>query len=144
MMTTKVSPVSIQLKYLRHSARKLRPVLKMFIGKSLPESIEKTSIMSQDSARMLNKALKMAKASATEKHFSTDNMFIKELFASEGPKIKRIRPNSRGRTNKYIKHLSHLSVVLVETEKGLSSVSPASKTEPKKIETTVRSKKDRK
>ena len=104
--------VTVKLKYLRHSARKLEPVAKMFRGKNLERSIEETSLMPQDSATYLNKALKMAKAAATAKEFDADKMIISAISATTGPKIKRIRPNARGRTNRYIKHLAHVQVTV--------------------------------
>lgn len=143
-MTINKPPVTIKLNYVRHSARKLRPVLKMFNNKPLLESIEKSSLMFQDSARILHQALKMAQAAATQKEFLSDDMLIKQVFATEGPKIKRIRPNARGRTNKYVKHLAHVTVMLdvsSHPKKSTSNSNAAAKPIKKKIETTVRTKK---
>lgn len=129
--------VTVKLNYVRHSARKLRPVLSMFTGVNLPTAIDKTSLMTQDSAQMLHKALKMAKAAAEEKQFSADSMRISQVFATEGPRIKRSRANSRGRTNRYLKHLAHITVVLQENE--TLDVKKPLVTKPK-IETKIRSK----
>jgi len=103
--------VTIKLKYLRHSARKLRPVTRLMAGKNLDLAIRETSVMPQDSAMFINKALRMAKAAAEQKAMTGDDVMVTQIFASTGPKIKRIRANARGRTNAYKKHLAHLTVV---------------------------------
>ena len=87
--------IKVKLNYVRHSARKLRPVLSVFVGQPLDTAIDKTSIMPQDSARMLNKTLKMAQAAAEQKEFSSGDMVVSQLFATEGPRIKRRKPPLR-------------------------------------------------
>lgn len=115
--------VTIKLKYLRHSARKLRPVTRLMAGKSLDLAIRETAVMPQDSAGFINKALRMAKSAAEQKALTGDNVIVTQIFATTGPKIKRIRANARGRTNAYKKHLAHLTVVadLVEPKAKMVS-----------------------
>ena len=104
--------VTIKLKYLRHSPRKLRSVTRLFAGKNLELAINETSVMPQDSARYLKKALLMAQSAAKEKEYDIDTLVIKGLSAVDGPKIKRMRPTARGRASKYEKHLAHLVVTV--------------------------------
>jgi len=104
--------VTIKLNYLRHSPRKLRAVTRLFGGKSLVQALNETAVMPQHSAVYLHKALLMAQNSAKQKEFDTDKMVIKAIMATDGPKIKRMRPTARGRASKYIKHVAHLSVTL--------------------------------
>ena len=132
--------VKVKLNYVRHSARKLRPVLKSFVGQMLEMAIDKTSVMAPDSARLLNKVLKMAQSAAQEKQFDSANMVVDQLFAGVGPAIKRSRANARGRTNRYVKHLAHITVILKENkEKNVHAKTPIAT--KGKIETKVRSKK---
>lgn len=121
--------VTIKLRYIRHSARKLAPVARMFAGKNLEKSIEETSIMPQHSALFLNKAFKMAKAAATSKELVADRLTISTISTTTGPKIKRMRPNARGRSNAYIKHLAHISVTVEEVEKANKKIKKAVKKE---------------
>ena len=131
--------VQVKLNFVRHSARKLRPVLSTFVGQKLESAIDKTSIMPQDSARFLHKTLKMAAAAAEQKEFSSSDMVVSQAFATEGPRIKRTRPNARGRSNRYIKHIAHLTVILEERKD--QKTTPSTPTKPKgKVETKVRSK----
>ncbi|MCR4277473.1 MAG: hypothetical protein NUV80_03485 [Candidatus Berkelbacteria bacterium] len=134
--------IKVRLNYVRHSARKLRPVLSVFVGQALESAIDKTSIMAQDSAQMLHKTLKMARAAAQEKEFSANDMIVSQAYATEGPRIKRSRANARGRTNRYIKHLAHITVMLVE-RKDKESTSSTPVISKGKVETKVRSKKDK-
>ena len=111
--------VTVKLRFIRHSARKLRPVIRMFTGKNLEKSIEETSIMPQHSAMFLNKVFKMAKAAATSKEFNPKKLVVLSVTATSGPKIKRMRPNARGRSNAYVKHLAHLIVTVDEVPEKL-------------------------
>ncbi|HUD20478.1 MAG TPA: uL22 family ribosomal protein [Candidatus Saccharimonadales bacterium] len=113
-----MNTVTIHLKYLRHGARKIRPVARIFVGKNLEKAIDQTSLMLPDSAYFMNKALRMAKAAAEQKEFSPAEMIIKSVNVSEGPKIKRMRPNARGRSNKYQKHLAHILLTIEEQVKS--------------------------
>ena len=94
--------------------------------------------MPQDSARLLNKTLKMAAAAATEKQFSPDNLVVAEAFATVGPKIKRSRANSRGRSNRYIKHLAHITVMLAEKKDSIPTEKITPIAPKAKVETKVR------
>lgn len=111
--------VTVKLRFIRHSARKLAPVARMFVGKSLEKSIEETSIMPQHSAMFLNKAFRMARAAATSKEFTPDKLVVSTITTTTGPKIKRMRPNARGRSNAYIKHLAHISVTVDEVSEEI-------------------------
>ncbi len=106
--------VTVKLRYLRHSARKLRPYTRVVAGKSLEDAINQMAVMPQDSAKYIGQALSMAKSAAVAKEFLPENMIVSAISASEGPKVKRVRPNARGRGNAYFKHLAHLLVTLDE------------------------------
>jgi large subunit ribosomal protein L22 len=106
--------VTIKLKYLRHSPRKLRATTRLFNGKNLTWAINQTSVMPQHSALYLKKALLMAQAAAKQKEYDPETLEIKAIQANDGPKIKRMRPTARGRSSKYIKHLSHLVITVGE------------------------------
>lgn len=125
--------VTIKLKMVRHSARKLAPVTKIVQGKNLLDAINQTAVMPQHSAHEINKALKMAQAAATQKEFKADDLIVAQIFATQGPKIRRQRPNARGRANRYLKHLAHLTVI-VDEPKPAKEAKPAAKKAVKKDE----------
>lgn len=124
--------VTIKLKFVRHSAKKLRPYTRVVAGKNLETAINETSVMPQDSAKFIHKALLMAKAAAVAKEFTADGLMVSEIMATEGPKIKRMRPNARGRSNSYQKHLAHIVVSVAEQPATVKKTKNAAK--PKKVE----------
>ncbi len=109
--------VTVKLRYLRHSAKKIRPVGRLLVGKNLEAALDQTAVMSQDSARYLRQALLMAKAAAELKELKADAITVSQIMATEGPKIKRMRPNSRGRSNAYLKHIAHVNVTVSDDER---------------------------
>ncbi len=108
--------VTVKLRMVRHSARKLTPVTRIVQGKNLVEAINQTSVMPQHSAHEVNKVLKMAQAAATSKEFKVEDLVVAQIFATQGPKIRRQRPNARGRANRYLKHLAHITVIVDEAK----------------------------
>lgn len=125
--------VTIKLKYVRHSAKKLRPYTRVVSGKNLEVALNETSVMPQDSARFIHKALLMAKAAAVAKEFDSEGLVVSEIMATEGPKIKRMRPNARGRSNSYQKHLAHI-VVSVDVAPTIKEKKAKRAIKPKKAE----------
>jgi large subunit ribosomal protein L22 len=120
--------VTVKLKYLRHSARKLQPVARLMLGKNLHDALNATTVMPQHAAMQINKALRMAEAAAKQKEYDLGKLVIEQIFAVPGPKIRRTRPNARGRANRYIKHLAHLCVTVGELKaKDEQSTAPAKK-----------------
>lgn len=112
--------ITIKLRYVRHSARKLAPVGRLFVGKNLEQSIDTSSLMPQQSAYFFNKAFRMAKAAATAKEFSPDKLVVTAISTTTGPAIKRVRPNARGRANAYQKHLAHIIVTVAVAEADMT------------------------
>ncbi len=119
--------VTVKLRYVRHSARKLRPVGRLFVGKNLEQAIDTTSLMRQQSAYFFNKAFKMAKAAATAKEFSPEKLVVTTISATDGPRVKRVRANARGRANAYHKHVAHIAVTVAEAAPKAKKAAKAKK-----------------
>ena len=45
---------------------------------------------------------------------NVDNLYVSEIFADQGPTLKRIHPRSRGQAFKILKRTSHVTVVVKE------------------------------
>ena len=43
-----------------------------------------------------------------------DDLFIKEIFADDGPTYKRWQPRARGRVNQKLTRTCHMTVVVAE------------------------------
>lgn len=106
----------VSLRYQRHSLRKLQPLTRLVSGKGLTEALKLTKLIGTQSAVLVHKALMMAGSASESKEMDRDKLFVSGIWANEGPKIKRIRPNARFRSNRYQKHLAHITVEVAERE----------------------------
>ena len=102
-------------RYIRISPRKVRLVMDEIRGKMVEEVLNQLSFAPQKGAFILKKLINSAVANA-EQNFDmdVDKLYIKRIFADEGPCLKRFRPRAMGRATKIRKRTSHLTVVLDE------------------------------
>ena len=102
-------------KFIRISPRKIRLVMDEIRGKKVGEALNMLSFSPQKGAFLLKKLIDSAVANAeSNSNIDVDNLFIKRLFADEGPTLKRLRPRAMGRATKIRKRSSHLTVILDE------------------------------
>ena len=101
------------LRYVRISPRKVRLIMNQIRGKKVGEALNSLSFSSQKSAFLLKKLINSAVANAEENlNIDVDTLYIKRVFADEGPTLKRFRPRAMGRATKIRKRTSHLTVIL--------------------------------
>ena len=63
----------------------------------------------------MEKLVKSAVANAEHNYdMDIDNLYISEIYADEGPTLKRFRPRAQGRATKINKRTSHITVVVEE------------------------------
>ena len=63
----------------------------------------------------MEKLVKSAVANAEHNYdMDIDNLYISEIYADEGPTLKRFRPRAQGRASKINKRTSHITVVVEE------------------------------
>src|ERR687887_294848 len=68
-------------------------------------------------ARDLERLLESAVANAENNHdLVGDDLYVKEIYADEGPPLKRFRPRAQGRAYRVRKRTSHLTVALAPKE----------------------------
>lgn len=102
-------------KYLRISPRKVRLIMDQVRGKDVEEALNLLSFAPQKGAFLLKKAINSAVANAEQNaNIDVDNLYIKRIFADEGPTLKRFRPRAMGRATRIRKRTSHLTVILDE------------------------------
>lgn len=102
-------------RYVLISPRKARQVTKLIQGKPLEEALMVLRFAPQKAARLVEKVVKSAAANAEANHdLNTDELFVSSAYVDEGPSLKRIRPRARGRADRYVKRMSHITVVLRE------------------------------
>ena len=102
-------------KYIRISPRKVRLVMDQLRGKKVEEALNALTFAPQKGARIVKKLINSAVANAEENsHIDVDTLYIKRLYADEGPTLKRFRPRAMGRASRIRKRTSHLTVILDE------------------------------
>ena len=79
------------------------------------EALNVLTFAPQKSGRIVKKLINSAVANAEENsHIDVDTLYIKRLYADEGPTLKRFRPRAMGRASRIRKRTSHLTVILDE------------------------------
>lgn len=102
-----------QLRWVRMSASKFRPVLNQVRGLDVPSARAVLSLHSVEAARVVTKVLNAAVANATHNdQLDEEALYVKACFADESPTIKRFRPRARGRANTRLRRGAHVTVVV--------------------------------
>ena len=115
--TTQVREASATLRYARISARKVKIVADLMRGKSVEEAQKIVKFAPKASAEILEKLLNSAIANAENNHFmNRSNLYVAEIYANQGPTLKRIRPAAKGSAVRIRKRTSHITIVLREKE----------------------------
>jgi large subunit ribosomal protein L22 len=102
-------------KFVRISSRKVKPVADLVRGKDVNEALAILKFTPRKSARILYKVMKSAIANA-ENNFDMDaeNLIVSEVYANQGPTMKRFKAGSMGRANPIKHRTSHIGVVVAE------------------------------
>jgi ribosomal protein L22 len=109
--------VRAQAKYVRSSARKARLVMDHVRGKTVTEAQAVLRHSPRGIARDLERLLASAVANAENNHeLVSDDLYVKEIYADEGPTLRRFRPRAQGRATRIRKRTSHLTVALSTKE----------------------------
>ena len=102
-------------KYVRMSPIKLQPVCDLVRGKDLNEAL--SILKFTPGSAIVEKVVSSAAANA-ENNFDMDpdNLYVAEVYANQGPTMKRWRAGSQGRASIILKRTSHVGVTLKEKE----------------------------
>lgn len=104
-------------KHVRINPLKVNMLVRNVKGKSLDEALSILMYAPQGAATVLTKLLKSAEANAVNNNnLNRDNLFVYDLYANEGPTLKRIMPRARGSATRILKRTSHITCVLREKE----------------------------
>ena len=95
------------------SVKKLKPIVNLVRGMGVTEALTTLQFMQSPAAARIAKTVKSAATNAeNELMASTEDLKITEIFANEGPRLKRFRARARGRVGRIIKRSSHITVVV--------------------------------
>ena len=112
-----VKEAKATLKYTRISARKVQIVADFIRGKNVDEALAIVKFTPKASSEILEKLLKSAIANAENNHdMKHENLYVAEIYANQGPTLKRIRPAAKGSAVRIRKRTSHITIVLKERE----------------------------
>ena len=106
------------LNYARISSRKVKIVADLIRGKDVQEALAIVKFTPKASSEILEKLLKSAIANAENNHaMDVNKLYIAEIYANQGPTLKRIRPAAKGSAVRIRKRTSKTTIVLRERDK---------------------------
>ena len=102
-------------RFVRVSDTKARIVLNQIKGKDIAMAKGLLTYSPRYAADVILKVLNSAVANAENNlGMDVDKLFVEEVFANQGPTMKRIRPRAKGRAYRILKKTSHISIILNE------------------------------
>ena len=117
MEETAVLEAKATLKYARISARKVKIVADLIRGKNVDEALAIVKYKPKAASEIIEKLLKSAIANAENNHsMAHEKLYIDEIYANQGPTLKRIRPAAKGSAVRIRKRTSHITIVLKERD----------------------------
>ena len=106
-----------ELKYARISPSKVKIVCDLIRGKDTKTAMGILMQTPKAASELMIKLLKSACANAENNHdMDPDNLYIAEIYANQGPTMKRYRAGAQGRASMILKRSSHIGVTLREKE----------------------------
>ena len=116
-MEEEVKTAQATLRYARISARKIKIVADLIRGKNVDEALAIVKFTPKASSEIIEKLLKSAIANAENNHnMKHENLYISEIYANQGPTLKRIRPAAKGSAVRIRKRTSHITIKLEENK----------------------------
>ena len=108
-------PVEATARNLKGSAKKYRRVVNLIRGRRVDEALGLLRLQPSSMAGSVAKVVQSAASNAE----NNDMMDARQLritgaFANEGPRAKRMRPQSRGRIVRIIKRRTHVTIIVDE------------------------------
>ena len=103
-------------KYIRISSRKVRIVIDLIRGKQVDEALAILRFTPKAASPVVEKVLLSAIANAENNppYLNRDNLYVAEVYANQGPTLKRFMPRAKGSASPILKRSSHITVILDE------------------------------
>ncbi|MFQ5828892.1 MAG: 50S ribosomal protein L22 [Candidatus Methylomirabilia bacterium] len=103
-------------RFVRVPPRKARLVLREVQGKAVGEALAVLQYTPRAAARLVEKVLRSAIASAEHNHQvrNLDDLWVTKAVADDGPTMKRVQPRAMGRAFSIRHRTSHLTVVVTD------------------------------
>ena len=102
-------------KYARVSDSKARIVLDEIKGKNVGQALGILRYSPRYASYLIEKVLKSAIANAEENlDMDVSRLYVEDVFANQGPTMKRIKARAQGRAYRINRRTSHISIFLNE------------------------------
>ena len=102
-------------RYIRISSRKVKVVIDLIRGKSVDEAEAILMYTPKAASEPTLKVLRSAIANAENNlDMDRETLYVAEVFANQGPTLRRYRPRSRGSASRIRKRTSHITIILDE------------------------------
>ena len=108
--------VLAKAKYVRHSPRKVREIVKPLIGREANEALSIVKNIQKRASKTIEKVIKSAISNAEQKS-AESGWKIKNIIVNDGPALKRFRAATMGRAVMIKRRTSHITVVLEEIQR---------------------------
>ena len=100
-------------KYVRVSPRKVQIVIDLIRGKKVDDALAILMYTPKSAAPVVEKLLNSAIANAENNlEMNRDDLYVAEVYANQGPTLKRYWARSHGCADLIKKHTSHITIVL--------------------------------
>ena len=117
MEETAIMEAKATLRYARISSRKVKIVADLIRGKNVDEALAIVKFTPKASSVIIEKLLKSAISNAENNHgMKHENLYVADIYANQGPTLKRIRPAAKGSAVRIRKRTRHITIVLKEKE----------------------------
>ena len=122
-------------RYVNSSPRKMRLVIDLIRGKSVPEALSILHFTPKHASKVAERVLRSAVTNLHQKdeggRIDNDTLYIKTVYVDGGPSMKRMLPAPMGRAYSILKRSNHLTIVVAQREKKEKQVA-----QPQPKETT--------
>lgn len=100
-------------KYVRISSSKVKIVIDLIRGKNVAEAKAILMHTNKSASEPVSKLLDSAIANAENNlEMAKDTLYIAEIYAGQGPTLKRFRARAQGRASRILKRTSHITIIL--------------------------------
>lgn len=103
--------------HVRIAPRKVRVVIDLIRNKPVGVAIGILKNTPKSASPVVEKLLMSAMANAENNHnMDVDKLYVSEVYADQGPTLKRVRARAQGRAYRINKKTSHITLKLKEME----------------------------
>ena len=123
-------------RYVNSSPRKMRLVIDLIRGKSVPEALGILHFTPNHASKVAEKVVRSAVSNIQNKdeagRVDPETLFVKMVYVDGGPGMKRVLPAPMGRAYRIVKRSHHLTVIIAQREVAAKKIQPAKQKSPDK------------